>query len=223
MSDILEICNKRKMNIRGKKRNEIIDILVQQDNFLVKNKRILFLDTETTGLPDRIGFDNYYKPSLVEKYNNSRIIELAYVIVEDGKIVKKVSNLIKPDNFKIENSNIHGIDQTKAQEEGIDISIVLNEFELDIKQVNCIIAHNLLFDINILLSECYRYGKEDLINIINNVNKQCTMIQGKVKLNQYKYPKLIDLYKYYFNIEPVQEHRALSDTMLCIDCYFKMN
>lgn len=45
---------------------------------------------------------------------------------------------------------------------------------------------------------------------------------AKEKLKLYKYPKLIDLYKQFFNIDLDGAHRALIDTTACKEVYFKL-
>ena len=88
--------------------------------------------------------------------------------------------------------------------------------------VDTIISHNIGFDINILLSECYRLEHNELIDNIENRKKKCTMRLGKKYMNYHKSPKLIELYKHLFNKDIIQEHRALIDTEMCKDCYFGM-
>jgi DNA polymerase III epsilon subunit-like protein len=184
--------------------------------------KIMFIDTETIGLPITIGFDNYHHPSNTIKYNTSRVIELGYMIYENDKLVKEFDSLIVPDKFEIFNTHIHGITQTDAESKGKSIVEVFSEMLKDLEDVDCIIAHNVLFDINVILAECYRYKFEKLINKIERTQVKCTQKIGKKKMNLYKYPKLIELYKFLFSTELKQDHRALSDTKACADCYFKM-
>ena len=58
----------------------------------------LILDVETSGLPLTKGFNNYYHPSDLSKYNKSRLIEIAYVMLEDKTV--RIERLIKPEEFK---------------------------------------------------------------------------------------------------------------------------
>lgn len=184
--------------------------------------RIMFIDTETTGLPQTIGFDNYHHPSIVEKYNSSRVIEIGYLIYENGKLDKEFNSLVVPDNFVISNSHIHGITQADAENKGNSIVEVFASLLKDLENVDYIIGHNIMFDINIILAECYRYKFEKLINKIEKTQTKCTQKIGKKKMSLYKYPKLIELYKFLFSNELKQDHRALSDAKACADCYFKM-
>jgi DNA polymerase III epsilon subunit-like protein len=184
----------------------------------------LFIDTETTGLPVTKNF-KYYNPKNTKYYDNARIIEIAYIIYDDNDLkIKEVTTLIKPSGFVIENSHIHGITTEDAIMNGLEISDVLEELYDDLFEysINCIIAHNINFDINVILSECHRLDKDYLYCSIIKINKECTMHLGKIYLKSTKNPKLNILYEYLFNKEVTQEHRALSDTKICAACYFKM-
>jgi DNA polymerase-3 subunit epsilon len=184
----------------------------------------LFIDTETSGLPITKNF-KYYNPKNTKYYDNARIIEIAYIIYDDNNVkIKEVSALIKPSGFVIENSHIHGITMDDAIKEGLNISDVLEKMYDDLFQysVSCIIAHNINFDINVLLAECYRLNKSHLYNSIIKIRKECTMHLGKIYLKSTKNPKLNILYEHLFNKEVIQEHRALSDAKICAACYFKM-
>lgn len=189
----------------------------------------LFIDIETNGLPKFIKFNTYHDPSLKENekyYDSSRIIEIAYIICDDkGIVLKEYSTLIQPDNFNITNTNIHGITLETCISEGKCLKEVFNTLMNDLKNVDKIVAHNVNFDYNVLLSEYYRYDldKEYELNF-NKINKLCTMNMGlkymKKQIKVTKYPKLTELYKYLFNEDIIQEHRALSDVIYCMACYY---
>jgi DNA polymerase III subunit alpha len=186
--------------------------------------KILFFDTETTGLPTTKGWGNYYNPSYTSYYNDSRIIEIAYIIYDvDKNIVKSVDYLIQPDGFEINNSKFHGITMDDAIEHGKELSYVLNELESDLDDIGTIVAHNIKFDINILLSECYRLKKIDMVKKIGIIDRECTMEIGKSYIKSRKYPKLVELYQHIFGKTIEQKHRALSDTQICAQCYYQMN
>ena len=207
----------------------------------------LVFDTETTGLPETKGFDNFYPPAHTKYYENSRLIELAYAIVDDNfSVVKKVSNLIAPNYFIINNSHIHGITNEMA-EKGVSIEEALYKFEKDILKysVNTLIAHNANFDLHIILSEAYRikmdnsrqYEPDSLISLLtlkDNIKIECTMKMSHSLIvstipenihpfiNFVKSPKLVELHKFLFNEEVKQEHRAMSDVEICLKCYYRL-
>jgi DNA polymerase III epsilon subunit-like protein len=186
----------------------------------------MFLDTETTGIPQQKAFNRNFEPHFISYYECARMIELGYLITDDvGNKIKEESFIIKPNGFVIKNSHIHGITTETAISNGVDIRNALEILYTDLQKVEKLICHNMNFDKHILLSECYREYKAEtkLIKKIKKITKHCTMEMGQIKYNLEKPPKLVGLYKRIFGEEPVQEHRALSDVYLCYDCYFNIH
>jgi len=178
---------------------------------------LMVLDTETTGLPS----SRNYKE--LDKFNNARLIELGYIIFDkSGKEIKKYDDLVKPNNFVITNTFIHGITHENAVQNGKDINQVLDKLTLDLKKVDGIICHNISFDMAIILSEAYRLNKLELIELIGSKLHLCSMAIGKKFMKSDKNPKLIELYKFLFNKDFIQDHRALSDCVACLDCFLSM-
>lgn len=183
----------------------------------------LILDTETSGLPIRNRY-KYYNPKLIKYYKNSRIIEIAYNIIDNnGNVLSNYNTLIIPDNFEITNSEFHGITNEMCINKGKTIEKTLMRINDDVDKYNVknIVSHNIEFDINILLSECYRCNSL-LTNKLLKCNTYCTMLNGQEYMNVYKWPKLEQLYEYLFNKKINQEHRAKSDMEYCMECYIKM-
>lgn len=189
---------------------------------LIKINKIMFLDTETSGLPERLGFDIYYDYKDSKKYDNSRIIELGFIEYNNTNMLKKMAYLIKPINFTINNSDIHGITHKEASEKGLEINDVFENFYKHLLETNMIVGHNIEFDLQIIKSECHRIDRNDIIDEINKKDIICTMKLGKKKLNFYKNPKLIELYNYLFKMNAIQKHRTIDDCELCSKCYFKL-
>ena len=107
----------------------------------------LTFDSETTGLPKN------FKAPISDSENWPRLVQLAWQINdEEGQLINNKSFLIKPDNFTIpyNSEKIHGISTQIALEKGIDLLIVLKDFEKDLKKCKYIIGHNINFDKNIL-------------------------------------------------------------------------
>lgn len=181
------------------------------------------LDTETTGFPKTKSFDNYFDPSLTINYNNSRVIEIGYIVyTSNQKELFRRNFLIKPDNFVVTNTHIHGITDEMLKKDGISIIDALEIVECDLLDVSTMVAHNLNFDYNILLSECYRYNKLSLIDKFKSLNKECTMKMGQKVLKQKKFPNLQKLYLHFNKTNNIKPHRALSDSIMCANCYFNM-
>jgi len=189
---------------------------------------ILVIDIETTGLCKQNKHREYYHPQKTKYYDNSRIIEIAYIIyaknnnTDQWEAIKNESHLIKPDNFLIENTFIHGIKHDDAVQNGRPINEVFNFLQNDLSNINKIIAYNANFDINILLSEMYRYNNENLINIINNRKILCGLKLARHKIKNIRSYKLINIYNLLHNTNEKQTHRALDDVNLCAKVFFKL-
>lgn len=185
----------------------------------------LFIDTETSGMVlfegKRKTFPNYQK---LNNYDPCRVVSICWLLCQYDKVIEQGYYLIKPDNFIIskESQNIHGISQEEAEKHGHSMINVLTELEVALTKCSAVVAHNISFDINVIMSEAYRYSKENVLNLIKSKKHICTMQKGKEVLNIKKYPKLSELYKALYNLELQDAHNALVDTMCCFKCYVKM-
>lgn len=189
---------------------------------------VLIFDTETTGLPITKGYDSYYDYTNISKYNSSRLVQISWKLFNDKNCISNFDYIIKPDNFKIYNSNIHGITTEYANENGINFSVVTNSFLNDLEKCDTIVAHNFNFDKHILLSEFSRYDYTGLIKIFNEKQNFCTMnnttklLKLKNKGGYPKSPKLSELYTYLFNKEPENLHNSKYDTLHTSKCFFEL-
>ncbi len=186
--------------------------------------KIVF-DTETTGLPVRKDvFGNFYDPSLLECYEGSRLVQLGYIVLDkDNNVVKKNSVIVKPDKFRIENSEIHGITQAIAEGVGRDIISVLEEFMRDVDGCDTLVAHNMKFDYSIVLSEMYRADLKDMVRVFRSKKLYCTMMQAKRLYKLPKSPRLVELFSLLHDGRKWRQiHDALDDAECCMLCYMKM-
>lgn len=150
---------------------------------------LLFIDTETNGLPP-MKHGNYTNPKKYKKYNKSRLIELNWVIMDsDRQKVKKCRNTIVPEN--------------KEQLKQVLQSLYDDLNEYKIKKV---VGYNILFHYHIIISEAYRVkngkllGKLDVINHKPKTKPICsmTMCMHYLDIKNEKYPKLDELFYMFF-------------------------
>jgi DNA polymerase III epsilon subunit-like protein len=183
--------------------------------------KYLFFDTETTGLPKN------YKAPITDFKNWPRVIQLAYLIYDDqGNELKTKDVIIKPDGFIIPqaSSDVHGISTDQAIAEGVELNIVLKEFEQDVKDVDILVAHNISFDEAIMGCEFLR---NEFKNPIEHKRKICTMktttnfckIPGKYG---FKWPRLSDLHIKLFGEDFDGAHNALADIRATADCFWEL-
>jgi len=189
-------------------------------------------DTETTGLIPRDLYGVLKPYTETKLYENSRLVQVAWILCEQHDVVIKRSFIVKPDSFEIPEAStkIHGISHEHALEEGHNISDVFAQLYRDMTAYvpRRIVAHNLEFDLNIILSELHRLRETNLEHqalsaIFTGTPQICTMLLGRnickiPKENNrfgYKNPKLTELYEHYFGHEMVGNHDAMADTEAC--------
>ena len=207
--------------------------------------KIIIFDTETTGLPKS-------RQSLVTDTKEwPHIVQFSYIIydmtinklekVEDF-IIKLAAEIDIPED----SCKIHGITKEISNERGVSIKEVIDKFMSDLSDCNLLIAHNLEFDMNMIIVELIRMNKiarlteDDESMELNNSNyekitkieKYCTMKETEKRCNikaisktgkEYtKYPTLGELHYYLFRLYPKNLHNSLNDILICLRCYYKL-
>jgi DNA polymerase-3 subunit alpha len=186
-------------------------------------------DTETTGLPifNTSGFHRFPSFRFLNKYDPARVVSISWIVADDeGKLVKQVYHIIRPLDFIIDNDSkateIHGITKEIAEEHGVTWHTMYDEFITDLALCDTIVAHNIQFDVSIMLSEMFRYNKQAGIDAFIDKKRLCTMKLGKLVMEQARNPKLCDLYKHLFDEEMTNAHDASYDTLVCSKCFSSM-
>jgi DNA polymerase III epsilon subunit-like protein len=200
--------------------------------------RILVFDTETTGLiPKRK--DNFD----TKDSDNPYITQLSFVVfdIQQRCILQSFNSYVKiPEGVEIseEVEKITGITVDKCATEGRDICDVLIAFYNAYESVDCIVAHNIAFDAEMIHIEAIRNAHK-VVNVcpyiarmfrICDKPKECTQkmttafckLICKGKWGKYvKSPKLVELYEKIFGTIPGNLHNSLMDTLVCMRCYLK--
>ena len=91
--------------------------------------------------------------------------------------------------------------------------------------VDCIIAHNIQFDLNVLASELHRYSQFDVLEKFLSKRQICTMNHTKYIINSkfksgtgIKDPNLRELYFYCTGKELKNHHNSMYDTLNLLEC-----
>lgn len=204
---------------------------------------VLVFDTETTGLP---------KTKVINQNTLNSwpyIVQLSYMIydTESNKIIKISDNIVKiPENVELTKDSIaiHGIDRNQMNEKGKPMVKILQDFLTDIDSTDLIIAHNIDFDINMIIVELYRSAMDTNNSHIKEINlpvtvqlqymkRYCTMKNSMElcnikKINKttgkeyVKFPTLSETYHKLFNEKPNNMHNSLNDIYACFRCYYKL-
>jgi len=122
-------------------------------------KRICFLYTETNGLHqtnDIITKKNLYcfaRPVVIN-------YEIGIVTNNEYTQEKNIKYIIKPRCMHIPEETIkfHGITQDIATNKGIDPIDVLNFLNIDLKNVDILVSHNIDFHIKTIIAEALKYN-----------------------------------------------------------------
>jgi len=192
----------------------------------------LVFDVETTGLLPKIPTDEI-----------PHIIQLSFALydTDKNKMVDVYNTYVKPlsgINIRPMITELTGITQEKIETEGVDISEAIDEFYNAYQQADIIVAHNLHFDISMILMDgCpvmhELHGIFDF-DVLKKAGKQlyCTMQSGidLCKLERVnsrgtylKQPKLSELYINLFGKEPENLHNSAVDVAVCLRCFLKMH
>lgn len=184
----------------------------------------LFFDTETTGLPR-----NWNAP-VNDLSNWPRLVQIAWILCDkNGNYLEERSYIIKPEDFIIptDASKIHGITTERAEREGISLQKALLEFQDFVAQADFLIAHNMSFDEKIIGAEFLR---KSMTNSLVSKKRICTKekstnfcaIPSSNGFNDYKWPKLGELYYKLFGKIFNETHDALSDIRATSECFWEL-
>jgi len=187
------------------------------------NTKFLFIDIETTGLPesDRISNEN------LDLWPN--IIQMSWIVTDsNGKILKQEDYLVTQHNFKFDNftNRIHKHKIAKSKTHGTHIRKILSRIDSDFKKVQVIIGHNIEFDLKMLKVEYLRNGfKENFLDKIHF----CTMIntirfcEFKNENGGFKFPKLSELNMKLFNNNLEKEYNSIVNVKSICNCFWELN
>ena len=201
---------------------QLLSLKANRENLLY-----LFLDTETTGVPQN------YKAPISDLNNWPRLVQLAGILCDEGgNEILCHSEIIKPDGFSIpiEASNLHKITTNIALEKGVDLQEALHRFVNAAELADVIICHNVEFDIKIVGAELLRIGndfridKKPLICTMSKSKNFCAIPNPyKYKYDEpFKWPKLQELHKKLFGVEFEEAHDAMADVKATKKCFFEL-
>ena len=181
--------------------------------------RILFFDTETTGLPA-----NENAP-ISQLENWPRMVEFAGILADEKGGLVRFSSLVKPDGFAIPEAStaIHGISTQRALDEGMRCTEVLSAFAAMVDEVDALCCHNAPFDVATVLAEALRYDfPVNLKGVFCTKEQSADLCCIPSKSGGYKWPKLKELHEYCFGWEHENQHSAFADAEATMKCFFAL-
>jgi DNA polymerase-3 subunit epsilon len=190
--------------------------------------RALFVDTETTGLPD------FSKPA--NDPCQPHLVQLAWLLSIDGRIASVRSVVIGPGAWEIpaETAAMHGITTDFARAHGDHLVFVLEEFLDVLAKASVFVAHNVHFDRRVLESAAWRCGfKEDspMMRLRETHALGCTqaanakIVKARQANGSGKFASLDETHEHYFG-SPLrragEHHDALHDVIACYRIWHEM-
>jgi len=187
---------------------------------------ILFFDTETTG------FAHKHKP--IEHEDQPHIVQLAAQLCEpSGATIGGFNFIIDPGvesgvRIPDQAATIHGIDEEKAWRFGLKPVPVLLAFDALYQRADLIVGHNIDFDIEMIQIAMARHRIPVAGGYGDGRPRFCTMksstdiCQLPSPRGGFKWQKLGEAYKHFFNEELEGAHDAMNDVMACQRVYFHL-
>ena len=184
----------------------------------------LIFDSETTGLPKK------WAAPISDTDNWPRCIQIAWQLHDEmGNLVEHHDYLVQPDGFNIpyDAERIHGISTELAQEQGIQLSAMLEKFNIALSKAKYIVGQNVGFDINIIGCEFYREGMDSPMSQMPILDTCTEVTAALLKLpggrgGKFKLPTLTELHQYLFNEPFAEAHNATADVEATTRCFFEL-
>ena len=184
----------------------------------------LIFDTETTGLPKR------FNAPISDTDNWPRVVQIAWQLHGAmGELLEQKDFLIYPDGFNIpfDAEQIHGISTALAEENGVDLKLVQEQFNEVLAKAKFVVGQNVGFDINVWGCEFHRTGINSALEnipVLDTCTEQtaqlCQIPGGKG--GKFKLPTLTELYQKLFSESFVEAHNATADVEATTRCFLEL-
>ncbi|MBI9032826.1 MAG: DNA polymerase III subunit alpha, partial [Bacteroidales bacterium] len=181
----------------------------------------IIFDTETTGLPKD------WNAPISDSNNWPRMVQLAWQMHDiKGDLMEVKNFIVKPEDYTIpfNATKIHGISTERANQQGVDLSFVLDEFNKDLERAQFVVGHNIKFDVNIVGAELYRKQIESKLALAPSIDTMsesvnyCAIPSG----NRFKFPNLTELHQKLFNEGFAEAHNASADVEATTRCFLEL-
>ncbi len=184
----------------------------------------IIFDTETTGLPKN------FKAPITDTDNWPRCIQIAWQLHDEwGTLIESKDYLVKPEGFNIpyDAEQIHGISTELAEEQGVDLKFVLDEFNVALGKAKFVVGQNVSFDNNVMGCEYHRFSVD---TELNNMKVLDTMSESTANLCQikggragkFKFPSLTELHVHLFGEGFGEAHNATADVEATTRCFLEL-
>lgn len=184
---------------------------------------ILFLDTETTGLPlFDLPSDDPAQP---------HIVDIAASLFDDfGCEVERYDAIVNPGvPIPPEVAQIHGITTEVAQAHGVSPMVALGTFLDMTDRAELLVGHNVSFDVRMVRILAARLTGEKWDNplpifcTMRRTTNLCKILKANPRThNDWKWPNLGEAYRHFFGEEHSNAHRARADVDASARIFFHL-
>lgn len=182
-------------------------------------KYLLFVDTETSGIPQSLG------APIADLDNWPFTLQVAWRVYDNqGNLVKTENHFIYNEDIFIQKSSIkiHGITEEELKAKGEDRKYVMRLLSSDLRHYKpLIVGHFVEFDSKMLQVAMFRSG---IKNIVKDYPHFCTMraTSEYSRFPNHNYPKLEELYQGLFGERMIRNHDASVDVEATAKCFFEL-
>ena len=180
---------------------------------------LLFIDTETSGLPKR--WDLPYST----KRNWPSAIQVSWIVFsKDGQKIKEESKYIWEKDILLSPAahKIHGLTKSFLENNGSARKDVLDLLVKDLQEFQpMVVGHFMELDFHVIGADFYRAGIE---NPMVDLPSFCTMLATThlVSNPQVRFLKLGELYQLLFERTLLEQHNALVDAKATAKVFFEL-
>jgi len=186
---------------------------------LAVQKYLLFIDTETTGLPKN------WKLPYTDNANWPSAVQVSWVIYDENRQeIKREDHYISNNDFVIDKQayKIHGLSPEFLSQHGDSRKQVMGLLYRDLEKYQpMVVGHFVELDYHITGVDFFRVEMEQPID---KLPMFCTMLATKnmVRNPQNQYLKLGQLYELLFNTQLTNQHNAMADALATAECFFEL-
>ena len=180
---------------------------------------LLFIDTETTGLP------RHWHLPYSDQENWPCSVQIAWVVYSrHGELIKRENHYVWEADIVIPPKafSIHGISRELLQQQGQSRRHIMGLLADDLQAYQpLVVAHYMQLDYHMVGADFYRCG---LPNPLEHQPLFCTMLATAplVDKPRARYLRLNRLYYALFQRDMCNEHDALADAQATSECFFEM-
>lgn len=184
--------------------------------------RILFFDTETTGLP------LWREPS--DDPRQPHVVEIACELWNDGVAGGAFHAIVNPGvPIPDEVAAIHGITTEIAAAQGVEPVLALDAFLDLLAEADLLCGHNVSFDVRLMRIMAARHRGEKWDNplptfcTMRKTTDICRILSERPRhAEDWKWPRLTEAYRHFFGEEMDGAHSAATDCAGSRRIYFHL-